>query len=186
MHGDAYAGASDLSTIFVHNARMSEWCDELHAVFLQLNGYMNRPDLDAAFLALADVKLDRALYPLLLRIGYAEPIGVVDLAGLVGRNHSTVSRQVAKLEALGLVERHVAADDQRIRLLKASAAGREMLATFSNVRRRFLDERLGDWSVEDRKLLLDLLQRLSAKIGEVSKIWTAAAAGKPTVPDLEG
>jgi len=116
---------------------------------------------------------------LLLRIGYAEPIGVVDLAGLVGRNHSTVSRQVAKLEALGLVERHVALDDQRIRLLKPSAAGRDMLATFSNVRRRFLDERLGDWTIEERKLLLSLLQRLSAKIGEVQHELDAGYGAQP-------
>jgi DNA-binding MarR family transcriptional regulator len=80
----------------------------------------------------------------------------------------------------------VAVDDQRIRLLKPSASGRDMLATFSNVRRRFLDERLGDWTIEDRKLLLDLLQRLSAKIGEVSMIWTAAAARKRTFPDRKG
>jgi DNA-binding MarR family transcriptional regulator len=145
---------------------MSDWSDELHAVFLQLNGYMNRPDLDAAFLAVAGVRLDRALYPLLLRIGYAEPISVVDLAGLVGRNHSTVSRQVAKLESLGLVVRHAAADDQRIRLLKPSAAGRDMLATFSKVRRRFFNKRLGDWTAEERNLLLHLLQRLAARIAE--------------------
>src|SRR5260370_17704914 len=107
---------------------MSHWSDDLHAVFLELNGYMNRPDLDEAFLALAGVRLDRALYPLLLRIGYAEPISVVDLAGLVGRDHSTVSRQVAKLESLGLIERHVVADDHRIRLLKPSAPGPKMLA----------------------------------------------------------
>ena len=175
----SYSGHGDPSTTFVHSARMSHWSDELHAVFLQLNGYMNRPDLDAAFLALADVRLDRALFPLLLRIGYAEPIGVVDLAGLVGRNHSTVSRQVAKLEALGLVERHVALDDQRIRLLKPSAAGRDMLATFSNVRRRFLDERLGDWTIEERKLLLSLLQRLSAKIGEVQHELDAGYGAQP-------
>ena len=145
---------------------MSHWSDDLHAVFLQLNGYMNRPDLDAAFLAVADVRLDRALYPLLLRIGYAEPISVVDLAGLVGRDHSTVSRQVAKLEQLGLVERHVVADDQRIRLLKPTAAGRDMLATFSRVRRRFFEKRLGDWTVPERKLLLDLLQRFASSIAE--------------------
>src|SRR5260370_35373807 len=99
---------------------------------------MNRQQLGAAFLAHADVKLDRALYPLLLPIGYAQPISVVDLAGLVGRNHSTVSRQVAKLESLGLVERHVAADDQRIRLLKPSRAGRALLAAFSKDGRRSL------------------------------------------------
>jgi DNA-binding MarR family transcriptional regulator len=159
---NVYTRRGGLTTAFVHNARMSQWSDELHAVFLQLNGYMNRPDLDTAFLALADVKLDRALYPLLLRIGYAAPIGVVDLADLVGRNHSTVSRQVAKLESLGLVERHVVTNDQRIRLLKPSAAGRDMLATFSKVRRRFLGKLLGDWTAEDRNLLLDLLQRLAA------------------------
>jgi DNA-binding MarR family transcriptional regulator len=161
-----YADRHGSATNFVHSARMSHWSDDLHAVFLQLNGYMNRPDLDAAFLALADVKLDRALYPLLLRIGYAEPISVVDLAGLVGRDHSTVSRQVAKLERLGLVERHVVPDDQRIRLLKPSAAGRDMLVTFSKVRRRFFDKRLGDWTAKERNLLLGLLQRLAASIAE--------------------
>jgi DNA-binding MarR family transcriptional regulator len=129
---------------------------------------MNRPDLETAFLARANVKLDRALYPLLVRIGNAEPISVVDLAGLVGRNHSTVGRQVDKQESLGLVERHAAAADQRVRLLRPSAAGRAMLATISNARRRFLEERVGDWTAAERNLLLDLLQRFSAKIGEVS------------------
>jgi DNA-binding MarR family transcriptional regulator len=163
-----YTDRDGLTTAPVYNARMSHWSDDLYAVFLQLNGYMNRPDLDAAFLARAQIKLDRALYPLLVRIGNAEPINVVDLAGLVGRNHSTVSRQVDKLESLGLVERHAAAADQRVRLLKPSAAGRDMLATISNARRRFLEERVGDWTVAERNLLLDLLQRFSAKIGEVS------------------
>jgi DNA-binding MarR family transcriptional regulator len=173
---DLYRGRGDLTTTFVHSARMSDWSDEIHAVFLQLIGYMNRPDLDSAFLALADVKLDRALYPLLLRIGYAEPVSVMELAGLVGRDHSTVSRQVAKLEKLGLVERHVVADDQRIRLLKPSAAGRKMLATFSNVRRRIFEKRLGDWTPEERNLLLDLLQRFAGRIGEASEMVSPSSA----------
>ena len=77
-----------MATLFVHNARMSNWPDDIHAVLLQLNGYMNRPDLDQAFLARAGVKLDRALFPLLTRIGLYHPISVVELASLVGRNHS--------------------------------------------------------------------------------------------------
>jgi DNA-binding MarR family transcriptional regulator len=155
-----------LATFFVHNARMSDWSDELHAVFLQLNGFMSRPDIDSAFLARAGVRLDRALFPLLTRIGLSEPIGVVDLAGLVGRNHSTVSRQVAKLESLGLVERHAASSDQRVRLLQPTDAGRKMLAQFSAARRRFLDKRLGDWTDGERDMLLSLLKRFTAKIGE--------------------
>jgi DNA-binding MarR family transcriptional regulator len=149
---------------FVHNARMRDWSDELHAVFLELNGYMNRPDVDQAFLAHAGVRLDRALFPLLTRIGRYHPIGVVELAGLVGRDHSTVSRQVAKLEALSLVERQGAKGDQRVRLLAPSAAGRKMLNQFSAARRKFLDERLAGWTDEERSTLLELLRRFSATV----------------------
>ena len=148
----------------VHYARMSDWSDEIHAVLLQLHGYMNRPDLDQAFLARAGVKLDRALFPLLSRIGRSYPIGVVELANLVGRGHSTVSRQVAKLETLGLVEGRAEKGDQRVRLLEPSAAGWMMLEQFAMVRRKFLSERLGSWTDEERSMLLDLLTRLSATI----------------------
>src|SRR5262245_65642803 len=102
---------------------MEDWADELHVIMLRMLGAMNRPDVDAAFVARAGVKLDRALFPLLSRIGIEGPIGTVELAALTGRDHSTVSRQVAKLEALGLVERATAERDRRGRLLKPKAAG---------------------------------------------------------------
>jgi DNA-binding MarR family transcriptional regulator len=143
---------------------MSDWPDDIHAVLLQLNGYMNRPDIDQAFLARAGVKLDRALFPLLTRIGLSHPISVVELASLVGRDHSTVSRQTAKLETLGLVERQGAKGDQRVRLLSPSAAGRKMLAQFSRARRTFLDDRLASWTDEERARLLELLRRFSETI----------------------
>jgi DNA-binding MarR family transcriptional regulator len=123
---------------------------------------MNRPGVDQAFLAKAGVRLDRALFPLLTRIGRYGPIGVVELADLVGRDHSTVSRQTTKLEAQGLVERRPAPGDQRVRLLEPTAAGRRMLDQFAAVRRKLLDERLGDWSDEERATLPALLRRLSA------------------------
>src|SRR3984957_16606734 len=146
---------------------MSDWSDEIHAVLLRLNGYMNRPDLDQAFLARAGGKLDRALFPLLSRSGLSHPISVVELANLVGRDHSTVSRQVAKLEALGLVERRAAKTDQRVRFLEPSATGWKMLDLFAEARRTFVSNRLGDWTDEDRSTLLDLLGRFAATIANV-------------------
>ena len=146
---------------------MSDWSDEIHAVLLQLNGYMNRPDIDQAFLARAGVKLDRALFPLLTRIGLSHPIGVVELANLVGRDHSTVSRQVAKLESLGLVERQTAKGDHRIRLLEPSTTGLTMLDQFAMARREFVSTRLGCWTDEERSMLLNLLRRLSATIANL-------------------
>ena len=57
----------------------------------------------------AGIALDRALFPLLVVIERRGPIGVVDLAGRVGRDYTTVSRQIAKLEGLGLIERRAVA-----------------------------------------------------------------------------
>jgi DNA-binding MarR family transcriptional regulator len=167
-----------LARVFVHNARMSDWSDDIHAVLLQLNGYMNRPDLDQAFLARAGVKLDRSLFPLLSRIGLYHPISVVELASLVGRNHSTVSRQSAKLEALGLVRRQTAKADQRVRLLEPSESGWRMLEQFAGARRQFVNRRLGDWKEEERAMLLDLLRRFSATIANIET--TADASARST------
>src|SRR5258708_29936380 len=124
---------------------MDDWSDTFHRAFLRLDGYLNRPDLDAMFLAQAGVKLDRALFPLLTRIGLFGPIGVVELANLIGRNHSTVSRQAAKLEKLGLVERWVEDTDQRVRRLQPTKAGQTMLDEFRQARRRFMDRNFTDW-----------------------------------------
>jgi DNA-binding MarR family transcriptional regulator len=165
--------------MFVHNARMSEWSDDIHAVLLQLNGYMNRPDLDQAFLARAGVKLDRALFPLLTRIGLYHPISVVELASLVGRNHSTVSRQSAKLEALGLVQRQAVKGDLRVRRLEPSAGGWKMLDQFASARRKFVNKRLGDWTEEERATLLDLLRRFSATIASSETAADAVQSARP-------
>jgi hypothetical protein len=59
---------------------MDDWADELHVTMLQIVGAVNRPDIDADFIARAGVKLDRALFPLLSRIGIEGPIGTVELA----------------------------------------------------------------------------------------------------------
>jgi DNA-binding MarR family transcriptional regulator len=146
---------------------MDDWSDTFHRAFLQLNGYLNRPDLDATFLAQAGVKLDRALFPLLTRIGLFGPISVVELANLIGRNHSTVSRQAAKLEALGLVERWVEDDDQRVRRLQPTAAGQAMLDEFRQARRRFMDRNFSDWTSDERRALAELTTRMAEKMGEL-------------------
>lgn len=151
-----------MSTEYVYHARMSHWTEDLHAILLQISGAMNRPELDARFLSLTGVKLDRALFPLLTRIGAAGPIGAVELAALVGRDHSTVSRQTAKLEELGLIERRQSAADARVRLLQPSAAGKQMLAEFGRARRILMEGYFRDWTAKERTQLLKLLRKMAA------------------------
>jgi DNA-binding MarR family transcriptional regulator len=142
---------------------MDDWADELHLIMLRMAGWMNRPDVDAAFVARAGVKLDRALFPLLSRIDIEGPIGTVELAALTGRDHSTVSRQAAKLEALGLVKRTTAEKDRRVRLLTPTAAGEAMLEEFRKTRRAMIGEHFADWTEDERRILLSLLKRAFGK-----------------------
>ena len=90
----------------VQNTHISAQLRDLHAAVLDIVGAMNRPQRDEALIKEAGIPLDRALFPLLVSVERFGPIGVVELADRVGRDYTTVSRQVAKLESLGLVARH--------------------------------------------------------------------------------
>lgn len=137
---------------------MSDWTDELHTLLLSISGAMNDPNVDTEFLGRAGVELERALFPLLSWIGESGPMGTVDLANMVGRDHSTVSRQVAKLVEANLVTR-IATPDKRLRLLLPTKDGRALLAKLAKIRRTMIEEHFQDWSTEDRRLLLALLRR---------------------------
>jgi DNA-binding MarR family transcriptional regulator len=135
--------------------------DVLAGALLDLLAVLNSPRQDEVLLEAAGVTLDRALFPLLVRIGASGSIGVVELADQSGRDHSTISRQVAKLEALGLVIRQVAARDQRIREALITEAGRRMISAITEGRRHLLGQLLHEWSPEDRGALARLNRRLA-------------------------
>ncbi len=135
--------------------------DAFHHALMDLVGILTRPQPDEWLLKNAGASLDRALFPLLVRIGLYGPIGVVELAELVGRDHSTVSRQVSKLETLGLVERQQGRADQRVREAVATKAGRKMVEAIGSARRRMYDEIQKDWSAGDRAELTRLVRKLA-------------------------
>jgi DNA-binding MarR family transcriptional regulator len=139
------------------------WTDKLHAAVLALADLVNRSDIDAQLLADSGIKLDRALFPLLSRINMAGGISTVALANLVGRDHSTVSRQASKLEGLGLVERVPSASDARVRLLVPSVAGKALFRKVREARRRMLERHFLAWPEQDRDALIVLLERMVGK-----------------------
>ncbi len=136
------------------------WTDELHAAALAIADFVNRSDVDARLLADSGVKLDRALFPLLSRISMAGEIGTMALANLIGRDHSTVSRQTAKLEELGLVVRVPSAEDARVRRLAPSDNGKTLIRKVRNVRRKMLERHFRGWTDQDREVLVQLLKRM--------------------------
>ena len=75
----------------MQNTHMSARHHELHQALLEIIGAINKPQRDDALMAAAGVRLDRALFPLLIGIERFGPIGVVELADGVGRDYTTIS-----------------------------------------------------------------------------------------------
>ncbi len=134
---------------------------QLREALLDINGILNRPQPDAALIALAGVELDRALFPLLVRIERRGPLGIVELAELAGRDYTTVSRQVAKLESLGLVGRQVNAQDARVKEAVATDQGRAMARALDGAREKVFASVLADWDRQDVADLARLMRKLA-------------------------
>ena len=143
------------------NKELSQLAEQLAEAILGLVGLMNQPQRDMVLLKEAGVSLDRALFPLLVAIDRRGPLGVVDLAGLVGRDYTTVSRQLAKLESLGLVVRQPNKSDRRISEVTVSERGQEITGALDVAREKLLGAILADWSEQDKESLVRLLSRFT-------------------------
>lgn len=148
----------------VQDAHMSAQLKVLHGALIGIVSAMNRPQRDEALVREAGISLDRALFPLLVGIERLGPIGVVDLADRVGRDHTTVSRQVARLEALGLVRRQDSAADRRVREAIVTPQGKAMTDAVDAARERIGRAVFSTWEERDIADLVRLLQKFAADI----------------------
>jgi DNA-binding MarR family transcriptional regulator len=134
---------------------------QLRDALLDLTGVLNRPQPDAALIALAGVDLDRALFPLLVRVERKGPLAIGELAELCGRDYSTVSRQISKLENLGLVARVVDAADARVTQARITAKGRTITKALDGAREKLMIGLLATWDKKEVAELARLLRRLA-------------------------
>jgi DNA-binding MarR family transcriptional regulator len=154
----------------VQDTHISGQLRELHEALLSLGDAMNRPENDKRLLEDAGVSLDRALFPLLVRIEKLGPIGVVDLAARVGRDYTTVSRQVAKLQSIGLVKRQPASADRRINEAVITPEGKAMTDSLQAARDRLGRTFFSNWSERDFSELVRLVRKLAQQIASASEI----------------
>jgi DNA-binding MarR family transcriptional regulator len=145
----------------VQTTHISDVLRRLHESLLDVIGVFNRPQNDVILLREAGVALDRALFPLLVVIERRGPLGVGELADRVGRDYTTVSRQIAKLEHLGLVIRRAGAADRRVTEAVVTEKGRTMSGTLDVARERLARAALVEWSEQDLAELARLLRRFA-------------------------
>lgn len=154
------------STKKVQNTHISERLRELHGAMIDIASAMNRPQRDEAMIRAAGIRLDRALFPLLVGIERVGPIGVVELADRVGRDYTTVSRQVAKLEILGLVERRAGAADRRVREAVVTPTGKAMTDLVDAARDRMGRAIFASWDAQEVDDLVRLMRKFADALND--------------------
>lgn len=148
----------------VQNAHISAQLRDLHGSLVEIVGVMNRPQRDEAMVREAGISLDRALFPLLVLVERLGPIGVVELADRVGRDYTTVSRQVTKLESLGLILRQESAVDRRVRESVITAKGKVMTDQVDEARERIGVSIFSTWDEGDFDNLVRLMRKFAEEI----------------------
>jgi len=125
---------------------------------------ISRPRMHLLVMKHADVRLDRALFPLTMRLGREGAKSVAELADAFGLDQSTVSRQLTQLESLKLVVRRARDSDRRVREAKLTARGQHVYQQLEAARLRLKDEVLANWSDADKKRLARMLRKLSQAV----------------------
>ncbi|MCW6509026.1 MarR family winged helix-turn-helix transcriptional regulator [Lichenifustis flavocetrariae] len=149
----------------VHNTHIGGQLRVLHGAVLDIVATINRPQRDETLIREAGIPLDRALFPLLVGIERFGPVGVVEMADRVGRDYTTVSRQFAKLEGLGLVTRQESAADRRVREAAITPKGKTMTDRVDAARERLGRAIFETWDADE----IDELVRLMRKFADAVK-----------------
>ncbi|WP_018686745.1 MarR family winged helix-turn-helix transcriptional regulator [Actinokineospora enzanensis] len=108
--------------------------------------------------------LDGASYSLLVHLGGIGPLRAADMVERTGLDKSTVSRQIARLEELDLIERVADPTDGRARLVQLTELGGARLAEVRADRRKRLRTSLTEWSTPEIEEFSRLLAKLNGDL----------------------
>ncbi len=132
---------------------------DFHGALLDIISVMNHPLRDENLLNEANVRLDQTLFPLLVTIGRYGPIGVVELAARLGRDYTTVSRQVKRLETLELAHKQAGAHDRRVSEVTVTPQGESLLGNIQHARQRLMNQIFSDWPPQEVEALFRLVRK---------------------------
>jgi DNA-binding MarR family transcriptional regulator len=109
-------------------------------------------------------QLDRAGYLALRTIADLGPLSTKALATALNLDASTVTRQIAALEAGGFVDRRPDPNDRRSSTIALTAEGRLMMGGVEQERRRGIGALVHAWDDRERSLLGRMLNKLNASL----------------------
>lgn len=108
--------------------------------------------------------LERLAYSVLFCLVHDGPQRTGKLAEQLHSEISTISRQTRSLVDHGLIERRADPIDGRACVLAATAQGVRIFERNRRHRNLWMAEMLADWPIEERSMLIDLLDRFNTAI----------------------
>lgn len=120
----------------------------------------NRARIYEDLLRGANVRMDKALYPVLSATAATGPARVSEIATAVGLNPTTTSRHLSSLERMGLISRSLSDGDGRAAAIELTGAGRKAVSDLRKARKRLFAELLDDFDGAELERFADYLDRL--------------------------
>jgi DNA-binding MarR family transcriptional regulator len=133
-----------------------------------------------ALLACNGMDIPAGHFPLLAALDRLGPLGVGELSQAVGVSQPVVSRSLLGLEASGLVESTTVAADRRMRRIRLSRKGRQLVRVAKRAVWPDIERAVAQACKRLNGSLLDQLSALEAALEQTSLLQRAAAT--PTVP----
>ncbi|GEA80339.1 hypothetical protein CUD01_07830 [Cellulomonas uda] len=150
--------------------------DDLQQLERELGLFLRRATASSTAMARrVHPELEPSAYELLALIERTPGVRASDLAAYIGVGRGTMSRQLARLGALGLLTRSPDPDDFRGQLLALTPEGSCRLASAQQARTDFLARALEDWAPEQ-------ISQLTAQLGRLNRDLSSAWATQPATP----
>ncbi|HEY0222297.1 MarR family winged helix-turn-helix transcriptional regulator [Lactovum miscens] len=131
--------------------------------------FFNDPEQDEILLTKAGAAYDKNRLPIIVRVGRQNSLNVGELAKQLGKNHSSVSRQVDKLEAKGLLFSLTDSSDKRVHRVSLTPIGQALYQEINEARFELFDELFKGLKQEDITKLAESLEQLKNLLSKVKK-----------------
>ena len=106
-------------------------------------------------------QMDRAAYLIARTLDDGGPASVNEIARMLSLDGSTVTRQVASMEARGQATRKIHPVDGRAWVISLTPTGRKTMEAISALRRTRLSDWIADWTPAEIDTFGELLQRFN-------------------------
>lgn len=145
---------------------MEKDLDALELAMSQLHRALSRHRRWEHIAAHAGVDLDRTSAVVLQTLARPESsrCKLHEIAEKLGIEAAAITRKAQLLEQAGLLHRSVDQKDARAYVLQLTAAGKKIASKLHAAKRRELQTVLANWTDEDRRNLVRLVQKLAASI----------------------